>query len=283
MVRIRPAGTDDRDAIWAILEPVFRAGETYTQPHDISRGDALDYWFRDDHEVFVAEGADRGILGTYFMSVIDPQRWLRASHHLDVALDLPPNERQACLAALRVEDPETAAEVEALLAEHNLLSAEGFLNAAPPVPPAEVPLAGVTIGAYTLVSPIGHGGMVTVSRAPLAKLEAYRKRMGWTFKWVSSGGSDFNFDYQASFTPEEMTAKRALYNYTMRDPLAPEREGHSIFYKSPDGAVFHTYSCYDRGNDKLNIHYHYLDLVPKGRDEAGRGPFWVRRRDEYDR
>jgi len=67
MVRIRPAGTDDRDAIWAILEPVFRAGETYTQPHDISRGDALDYWFRDDHEVFVAEGADRGILGTYFM------------------------------------------------------------------------------------------------------------------------------------------------------------------------------------------------------------------------
>jgi len=93
------------------------------------------------------------------MSVIDPQRWLRASHHLDVALDLPPNERQACLAALRVEDPETAAEVEALLAEHNLLSAEGFLNAAPPVPPAEVPLAGVTIGAYTLVSPIGHGGM----------------------------------------------------------------------------------------------------------------------------
>jgi len=125
--------------------------------------------------------------------------------------------------------------------------------------------------------------MVTVSRAPLAKLEAYRKRMGWTFKWVSSGGSDFNFDYQASFTPEEMTAKRALYNYTLRDPLAPEREGHSIFYKSPDGAVFHTYSCYDRGNDKLNIHYHYLDLVPKGRDEAGRGPFWVRRRDEYDR
>ena len=91
--------------------------------------------------------------------------------------------------------------------------------------------------------------------------------MGWNFKWVSSGGSDFNFDYQASFTPEEMASKRALYNFTVRDPLAREREGHSIFYKDKAGAVFHTYSCYDRGNDKLNLHYHYLDLVPKGRDE----------------
>ena len=68
-----------------------------------------------------------------------------------------------------------------------------------------------------------------------------------------------------------------------RDPKAREREGHSIFYKDPAGTVFHTYSCYDRGNDKLNLHYHYLDLVPKGRDEDGRGPHWVRRRDEYDR
>jgi predicted dithiol-disulfide oxidoreductase (DUF899 family) len=125
--------------------------------------------------------------------------------------------------------------------------------------------------------------MVVVSRAPLAKLEAFKKHMGWSFKWLSSGGSDFNFDYQASFTPEEMAAKRALYNFTLRDPLAPEREGHSIFYKDAAGAVYHTYSCYDRGNDKLNLHYHYLDLVPKGRDEGGRGPYWVRRRDEYGR
>jgi predicted dithiol-disulfide oxidoreductase (DUF899 family) len=125
--------------------------------------------------------------------------------------------------------------------------------------------------------------LVVASRAPFEKLEGYRKRMGWNFKWVSSGGSEFNFDYQASFTPEEMAAKRALYNFTMRDPLAREREGHSIFYKDAAGAVYHTYSCYDRGNDKLNIHYHYLDLVPKGRDEGGRGPFWVRRRDEYGR
>jgi predicted dithiol-disulfide oxidoreductase (DUF899 family) len=123
--------------------------------------------------------------------------------------------------------------------------------------------------------------MVIVSRAPYSTLEEYRKRMGWSFKWVSSGGSDFNFDFQASFTPEEMEAKRAMYNFTMRDPKAREREGHSIFYKDESGAVFHTYSCYDRGNDKLNIHYHYLDLVPKGRDESGRGPYWVRRHDEY--
>jgi len=125
--------------------------------------------------------------------------------------------------------------------------------------------------------------MVVVSRAPYAKLAEYRKRMGWDFKWVSSGDSGFSFDYQVSFTPEEMAAKRALYNFTLRDPKAREREGHSIFYKDPSGNLFHTYSCYDRGNDKLNVHYHYLDLVPKGRDEAGRGPFWVRRRDEYGR
>ena len=125
--------------------------------------------------------------------------------------------------------------------------------------------------------------MVVASRAPYQKLREYQARMGWRFKWVSSGGSDFNFDYQASFTPEEMAAKRAFYNFALRDPLAREREGHSIFYKDQAGALFHTYSCYDRGNDKLNLHYHYLDLVPKGRDEDGRGPYWVRRRDEYDR
>ena len=125
--------------------------------------------------------------------------------------------------------------------------------------------------------------MVVVSRAPYSRLAEYQKRMGWPFKWMSSSGSDFNHDFQVSFTPEEMASKRALYNYEMRDPKAREREGHSIFYKDEGGNVYHTYSWYDRGNDKLNLHYHYLDLVPKGRDEAGRGPFWVRRRDEYDK
>jgi predicted dithiol-disulfide oxidoreductase (DUF899 family) len=124
---------------------------------------------------------------------------------------------------------------------------------------------------------------VVASRAPLAKLAAYQQRMGWRFKWVSSGGSDFNFDYGVSFTPEEMQAKNAYFNYRNQFPGRSEREGHSVFAKNGSGAIFHTYSCYDRGNEMLANHYHYLDLVPKGRDEQGRGPFWVRRRDEYGR
>jgi predicted dithiol-disulfide oxidoreductase (DUF899 family) len=123
--------------------------------------------------------------------------------------------------------------------------------------------------------------MVVVSRGRIETLTAYAKRMGWTFPWFSSGGSDFNFDYGVSFTPEEMAAKKAFWNYRQQDPKAPEREGHSVFYRDAGGAVFHTYSCYDRGNDVLSLHYHYLDMVPKGRDEGGRGPYWVRRHDEY--
>jgi len=125
--------------------------------------------------------------------------------------------------------------------------------------------------------------MVVVSRSPYAPLAAYATRMGWTFPWFSSSETDFNFDYGVSFTPEEMAAKNAFWNYTRQDPKSPEREGHSVFYKDANGAVFHTYSCYDRGNDVLSLHYHYLDMVPKGRDEGGRGPYWVRRHDEYGR
>jgi len=125
--------------------------------------------------------------------------------------------------------------------------------------------------------------MIAVSRAPYAKLSAYQQRMGWHFKWVSSFGTDFNFDYRVSFTPEEMKAKKAFYNFTLQDPGPSEREGVSVFYKDPKGRVFRTYSTYARGIDMLNVDYHYLDLVPKGRDEGGRGPFWVRRHDEYGR
>ena len=96
------------------------------------------------------------------MGAMDSSRWLRASGHLDRVLELPPEERDACLAALRAEDPESAADVAALLDEHRRLTAEGFLDSAPPIQPREAPLAGVTIGAYTLVSRIGHGGMGTV-------------------------------------------------------------------------------------------------------------------------
>ena len=125
--------------------------------------------------------------------------------------------------------------------------------------------------------------MIAVSRAPYAKLAAYRKRMGWTFNWFSSHGSDFNFDYHVSFTPDEIDAKRAIYNFKRQDPEASEREGISIFFKDEAGNSFHTYSAYARGIDLLSADYNYLDLVPKGRDENGRGPYWVRRHDEYDK
>jgi predicted dithiol-disulfide oxidoreductase (DUF899 family) len=125
--------------------------------------------------------------------------------------------------------------------------------------------------------------MIAVSRAPLAKLDAYRRRMGWTFKWVSSLESDFNFDFNVSFTPEEVAAKNALYNFTRQNPEVSEREGVSVFFKDERGDIFRTYSTYARGIDMLNTDYNYLDLVPKGRDEGGRGPFWVRRHDEYDK
>ena len=123
--------------------------------------------------------------------------------------------------------------------------------------------------------------MVVVSRAPYEKLAAYRKRMGWTFQWFSSHGGDFNFDYHVSFTPAEVRDKRAFYNFVLQDPGVSEREGLSVFYRDPKGAIFHTYSTYARGIDNINADYQILDLVPKGRDEGDRGPYWVRRRDEY--
>ena len=123
--------------------------------------------------------------------------------------------------------------------------------------------------------------MLAVSRAPYAKLEAYEKRMGWTFKWVSSGETTFNFDYHASFTPQEVATKSGQFNFTIQDPHESDREGVSVFYKDAAGNIFHTYSTYARGIDMFNTAYNYLDIVPKGRDEGGRGPYWVRRRDEY--
>jgi predicted dithiol-disulfide oxidoreductase (DUF899 family) len=122
-----------------------------------------------------------------------------------------------------------------------------------------------------------------ISRAPLEKIDAYRGRMGWSFPWVSSYGSDFNFDYQASATPEEIAAGRAYYNFEIRQNGVSEMVGVSVFYRSGPGEVYHTYSCYGRGVEMVNGAYHYLDLVPKGRDEDGfRFPMeWVRRHDQY--
>lgn len=125
--------------------------------------------------------------------------------------------------------------------------------------------------------------LVAISRAPFGRLEAFKKRMGWSFKWVSSSGTDFNHDYHVSFTPEELAKGEVQYNYRREKISGTERPGISVFYKDASGAVFHTYSCYARGLDMMNAAYQYLDLVPKGRDESGL-PFtmaWVRYHDSY--
>lgn len=120
--------------------------------------------------------------------------------------------------------------------------------------------------------------MVAISRAPIEKLLAYRARMEWTFRWVSALETDFNFDLGVSFMPDQ---EGATYNYAPKTVPISELPGISIFARQGD-TVFHTYSTYGRGLDMLNAGYHYLDLLPKGRNEAEGGNMaWLRRRDEY--
>ncbi len=125
---------------------------------------------------------------------------------------------------------------------------------------------------------------VAVSRAPLAKLQAFRERLGWSFKWLSSFNSDFNFDYQASFSEAARESATAVYNYAAGRPPQSEMVGISVFYRDDAGAIYHTYSCYSRGVEVVNTAYSYLDLLPKGRDEAGLpyGMAWVKLRDQYE-
>jgi predicted dithiol-disulfide oxidoreductase (DUF899 family) len=123
---------------------------------------------------------------------------------------------------------------------------------------------------------------VVISRAPLAEIEPYQRRMGWRFKWLSSNGNDFNFDYHVSFTKEEEAKNKVYYNYRMGEFMSDELPGLSVFYKDEKGEVFHTYSAYARGLDPLVGAYNFLDLVPKGRDENPDSTMdWVRRHDEY--
>ena len=124
---------------------------------------------------------------------------------------------------------------------------------------------------------------VAVSRAPLAEIEAYKQRMGWHFDWVSSFGNDFNYDFHVSFTPEQLAARNAEYNYQMIDPGIEELPGYSVFAKNKTGEVFHTYSAFARGGEALLGTYALLDMTPKGRDETLNGNLtdWVKRHDEY--
>jgi predicted dithiol-disulfide oxidoreductase (DUF899 family) len=125
--------------------------------------------------------------------------------------------------------------------------------------------------------------LVVVSRAPLPKIETFKRRMGWRFTWVSSSENDFNYDYHVSFTKDEMAKGQVYYNYDMREFGSEEAPGTSVFYKDETGDIFHTYSCYARGGDVLIGAYNYLDLVPKGRDEDALAftMAWVRHHDRY--
>jgi predicted dithiol-disulfide oxidoreductase (DUF899 family) len=125
---------------------------------------------------------------------------------------------------------------------------------------------------------------VAVSRGPLEKLQAYRKRMGWTFRWVSSAGSDFNFDFHVSY-PEGTRENGVFYNFEKQpDPEIDELTGVSVFIKDEDGAIYHTYSAYGRGGEMFLSVYGWLDIVPKGRNETKRGNLmdWVKRHDRYE-
>ncbi len=125
---------------------------------------------------------------------------------------------------------------------------------------------------------------VTISRAPLAEIDAFRQRMGWRFLWLSSYGSDFNYDYRVSFTEEEVATGKIDYNYGSPTFVGEEMSGLSVFYKDEAGDVFHTYSTFGRGDEVVDTTYMYLDLTPKGRNETG--PHynlgdWVRHHDRY--
>lgn len=126
--------------------------------------------------------------------------------------------------------------------------------------------------------------LVVVSRAPLTEIQAYKRRMGWKFKWVSSYGSDFNHDFHVSFTPEEKARGKVEYNYTMTEFPSEEAPGLSAFARNERGEIFHTYSSYARGLDILVGTYNFLDMAPKGRDENAlpSSMSWVRRHDEYE-
>jgi predicted dithiol-disulfide oxidoreductase (DUF899 family) len=125
--------------------------------------------------------------------------------------------------------------------------------------------------------------LVAISRAPLSKLADFKRRMGWTFDWLSSAGNDFNFDYAVSFPPQAIKSGEKVYNFGTAGFGGEEAPGISVFYRDEAGNIFHTYSCFARGLDMMNAAYHYLDLTPLGRHEEGL-PYpmdWLRLRDQY--
>ena len=125
---------------------------------------------------------------------------------------------------------------------------------------------------------------VAVSRAPMAEIERFHQRMGWKFKWVSSNGNDFNYDFHVSFTPQDRVNGEVYYNFGMTKFPAEEAPGISLFYKNEVGEIFRTYSTFGRGVEVMMGTYNLLDLTPRGRDEEGLsyGMEWVRHHDRYE-
>ncbi|TWT01649.1 thioredoxin family protein [Reyranella sp. CPCC 100927] len=124
--------------------------------------------------------------------------------------------------------------------------------------------------------------LVVVARAPMPQIEAFQERMGWRFRWVSSSGSDFNYDYHVSFTRNDMIAGLVYYNYEIREFMSEDLPGVSVFYKDDAGGIFHTYSAYGRDAESLCGAYSYIDLTPLGRqEEEGHWQAWVRHHDRY--
>ncbi|HTT96520.1 MAG TPA: thioredoxin family protein [Rhizomicrobium sp.] len=122
---------------------------------------------------------------------------------------------------------------------------------------------------------------VAVSRAPLDKLIAYKKRMGWKFPWVSSEGSDFNYDFHVSFRKEELAKGEAFYNFEMTKNTMEDLHGTSVFIRDSDGTIYHTYSAYARGDERSLGTYMWLDITPNGRNESG-AMSWIKRHDQYE-
>lgn len=194
------------------------------------------------------------------------------------------------LPKLRITTPYTFASVEGpvtlaeLFAGHTQLIVQHFMLA--PGASAGCPMCSFWADGYNPM--IVHMNQrdisfVAISRSPIEQIEVYRKRMGWSFQWVSSGESTFNQDFVVYPSPAELAAGRWRYNYAEQPIRSPDMPGISVFERGSDGAIHHTYSTYGRGLDTTNAAYAYIDLTPKGRSEAGL-PFsmaWVRRHDEY--
>ncbi len=121
-----------------------------------------------------------------------------------------------------------------------------------------------------------------ISRAPLERIKQVRRRLGWTFPWFSSHGTDFNFDFGVSFKKEDIAAGRAIYNYGTPIKSSEDMHGTSIFARNERGDIFHTYSTYARGDEVLMGAFMWLDLAPKGRNEDGGVKSWVKLNDEYE-